>query len=150
MAWAIDEPPATCVRVFSNGAAVVQSRWRRCVAGGQSLNRVSPLNHLVGGREQRGRQDEASRFGDFEIDHEFVFGGPINRYVARFGPVETVIGRASPGFADIGLLGHQPTRLHVISVGIHRWWTVLIDQLDTRLVVGGKVSSAIYHDPDAR
>jgi hypothetical protein len=23
-------------------------------------------------------QDEASRFGDVEIDHEFVFGGPIN------------------------------------------------------------------------
>ena len=111
MAWAIDEPPATCVRVFSNGAAVVQSRWRRCVAGGQSLNRVSPLNHLVGGREQRGRQDEASRLGDFEIDREFVFGGPINRYVARFGRVEdlvTVIGRASPGLADVGLIGHQP------------------------------------------
>jgi hypothetical protein len=110
-------------------------------------------HHLVGGREQRGRQGEANRFGDFEIDHEFAFGGPINRYAARFGPVEdlvAVIGRASPGFADVGLTGHQPTRLHIISVGIHRWWTVLIDQLDDRLMVGGKVSSAIYHNPDAR
>ena len=90
----------------------MQSRWRRCVAGAQSFNRVSPLNHLVGGREQRARQDEAGRSGDFEIDHEFGFGGPINRYVGRFGPVEdlaTVIGRASPGFADVGLIGHQPT-----------------------------------------
>ena len=50
------------------------------------------------------RQDEASHLGDFEIDHEFGFGGPINRYVARFGPVEdlvAVIGRASPGFAGV-------------------------------------------------
>src|SRR5215472_16717559 len=48
---------------------------------------------------------------------------------------------------------HRPSAhpcLHVISVGIHRWWTGLIDQLDDRLMVGGKVSSAIYHDPDAR
>jgi len=129
-----------------------RAAWRPR-ATSQSLNRVSSLNHLVGGREQRGRQGEANRFGDFEIDHEFVFGGSINRYVARFGPVEdlvAVIGRASPGFADVGLMGHQPTRLHVISVGIHRWWTVLIDQLDDRLMVGGKVSSAIYHYPDAR
>ena len=35
----------------------------------------------------------------------------INRYVARFGRVEdlvAVIGRASPGLADVGLIGHQP------------------------------------------
>src|SRR5262249_2733150 len=42
-------------------------------------NNAMLFNHLVGGREQRVRHDEAHRLRGLEVDHQFVLGRRLHR-----------------------------------------------------------------------
>jgi len=61
---------------------------------------------------------QAECLGGSQIDNEIEFGRLVDRDVARFGPVEDlvhIIGHAPPEFAEVALIGHQPTHLHVFA-----------------------------------
>jgi Domain of unknown function (DUF1330) len=49
------------------------------------------LDHLIGAGEHCRRHFKAERFGDPEIDHEFVFGRLLDRQVARLFALENAI-----------------------------------------------------------
>jgi hypothetical protein len=41
-----------------------------------------------------------------------------------------VVGHTPHRFAEVGPIGHQPARLHVLAVAIDRRQAALLDQLD--------------------
>jgi hypothetical protein len=49
------------------------------------------LDHLVGVGQQRGRDGEVEHSGGLEVDHQFEFGGLLDRQVARFGALENSV-----------------------------------------------------------
>src|SRR5262245_16849554 len=53
---------------------------------------AASFDHLVGDREQLGRHVEAERIGGLEVDHQFEFGGLLDREVGRIGAVENLAG----------------------------------------------------------
>ena len=50
--------------------------------------RAASLDHLVGAGGQAGRHFQAERFGGFQVDQEFEFGGLIDRQVGGGGAIE--------------------------------------------------------------
>src|SRR5262249_7717928 len=52
---------------------------------------ASSLDNLVGAREERRGHFEAERLGGLQIDEQLEIVGPIDRDVARLGPVEDLV-----------------------------------------------------------
>src|SRR5262249_35213824 len=52
---------------------------------------VELFNHLVSPGEEHRGHFEVERLGSFQIDEELEFVGPIDRDVARLGPVEDLV-----------------------------------------------------------
>ena len=49
------------------------------------------LDHLVGAREDRGRDRQAERSGGLEIDDQLVPGSLLDRQVGRFRTLEDLV-----------------------------------------------------------
>src|SRR5262245_51661265 len=49
------------------------------------------FDYLVGAGEERRAHFEVERLGGFQIDEQLELAGPINRDVARLGPVENLV-----------------------------------------------------------
>ena len=75
--------------------------------------RTSPtlFDHLVGLREQRGRDHYAERLSRLEIDHQFVRGRCLHRHIGRLLTLEEAIditGRAPVWVDRISPIANQP------------------------------------------
>src|SRR3984893_8883089 len=141
-----------CSAAKGRGVPIPDTRWNRVRIGTTSSRERSlaySFQHLVGPREQRWRNGKAERLGGLQIDDQSKSGRLVNWDFARLGSVEDlvdIIGHAPPGFADVALIGHQPTRLHILTIAIDRRQAAFLDQLDDQLPVREEVTYVTDHD----
>src|SRR5262249_8112701 len=73
---------------------------------------VASFDHLVGAREQRGRDSQAESLGGPPIDNKLEFCGLLNRQVSGIGALEdarnVVDAHLAKKVQDIGAVAHQP------------------------------------------
>jgi hypothetical protein len=109
--------------IAANSPYVPGADLSRC-----SKLRVQNLNlfdHLVGAREQRGRNREAERFGGLEVDVQHDFGCLLDRQFGRLVALENPAGIDSGQAVRVGGIGaiaHQPTsRDKLVGYAPTRW-----------------------------
>ena len=69
---------------------------------------ASSFDHLVGAGEERRGHFEAERLGGLQIDDQLEFVGPVDRDVARLGPVEDLVHINSKSFGKLPELISPP------------------------------------------
>ena len=74
------------------------------------------FDHLVGACEERGRHGQAKRLGGLEIDHEFEFGGLLDRKIGGLCPLEDLIDilrSTAEGICEAGPVGDEAAGLGI-------------------------------------
>src|ERR1700676_195147 len=84
---------------------------------------ASLFDHLVGASKDRLRQGEPQRLRCFEVDHQFIFGRPLDWQVSRLFPLENAIdiaGCTAVLVDRIGTIGNETAVSGVVAIGINR------------------------------
>src|SRR6516162_623138 len=94
--------------------------------------KTSLLNHLLGTREQVGRNFEAQCLCSLEVDDQFEFGRLLDWQIHWLGALEKLVHEASG--ASVGVrkrrsVAHQASRLGVLVMAVNGWQSVLCGKL---------------------
>ena len=82
------------------------------------------FDHLVGAREQRGRDLQAERLCGLEVDHKFILGRCLNRQIRGFLALKDAIDvacRASESVDRIRSVGHQAAVSYEVARQVDGW-----------------------------
>jgi sarcosine oxidase delta subunit len=93
---------------------------------------------LVGAGEYLRRNCEAKHLRCLEVDHEFEFGGLLDRQICRSRAVEYLIhvfSRPTPNGSEIGSIRQEPANLWKHPKGIHRWQSIARRKFDDQLTM---------------
>ena len=110
------------------------------------------LDHLVGEREERGRDGKTERSRRSRVDDELDLGGLHHRQVAwRFSPenARRAQSDATIGIAEIGSVAHQPAGAREIAIGAHRRHCMPGGRAaERRALIGEHGVGGDHHRPD--
>src|SRR5262245_63931205 len=87
------------------------------------MNSRRSFDHLIGAREERGRDFKPKRLGGGEVDDEIELGWLLDRNFARLRPTQDLVDQvagAPEQVSEAWSVGHQIRRLDVFPSTMHR------------------------------
>src|SRR5262249_61288614 len=112
------------MRATVGSAAAPAARCRNCRRGSFIFEPPSPFtsfDHLVGAKQDRGRQLDADRLGGLGVDDELQFGRKLDREIGGGGALQYLVNvtrSATKARIKINSIANEAPGLHVFAITV--------------------------------